>query len=150
MSQFQFLFDEQITSRLSKDIQYFDQSKDSLDQKYPLERAQKFNKGIKRLGTMPDGGTYLDHFRLLVTQIGNAMGYVRMIRSGGLHFVSNSMRFAPKQNKGSGFEAMASQMSEATVEAAKILDQTLDNLVKNFSDGNDYFQVHSIMSKWDI
>ena len=66
----QFLYDEQITSRLSKDIQYFETNKSSLDQKYPLDRAKKFNKGIKRLGTMPDGGTYLDHFRLLVTHIG--------------------------------------------------------------------------------
>ena len=97
---------------------------------------------------MPDGGTYLDHFRLLVTQIGNAMGYIRMLRSGGLHFVSNSMKFAPKQDSAMNeFQAVASSLSEETVEAAKILDQTLENLIRNFSEGNDYFQVydHSII-----
>ena len=66
----QFLYDEQIKSRLSKDIQFYKQNKTNLDQKYPFERANKFNKGIRKLGTMPDGGTYLDHFRVLVSQIG--------------------------------------------------------------------------------
>ncbi len=56
--------------------------------------------------------TYLDQFRQLIGQIGkknniyiyiiwlfinkgNAMGYVRMIRSGGLNTCSSSIRFVP-------------------------------------------------------
>jgi len=35
---------------------------------------------------------FSDSFGLL---IGNAMGYIRMIRSGGLHCCSNAIRFVP-------------------------------------------------------
>ena len=45
---------------------------------------------FRKLGLMPDGATYLDQFRILVSHVGNAMGYVRMIRSGGLRSVSDS------------------------------------------------------------
>ena len=37
---------------------------------YPYERADKFNKVIRKLGVSPDGLTYLDQFRILITQIG--------------------------------------------------------------------------------
>lgn len=38
---------------------------------YPYERADKFNKGIRKLGLTPDGESYLDQFRTLITQIGS-------------------------------------------------------------------------------
>ena len=72
------------------------------------------------------------------------MGYVRMIRSGGLHFVSNSIRFIPNiENEAPNFEQLATieSMTKESVESAKTFDQVLDNLVKNFSDGNNYFQL---------
>ena len=37
---------------------------------YPFERADKFNKGIRKLGINADGLSYLDQFRLLISQIG--------------------------------------------------------------------------------
>jgi len=37
---------------------------------YPYERAEKFNKGIRKLGLNPEGESYLDQFRTLITQIG--------------------------------------------------------------------------------
>ena len=90
-------------------------------------RAVKFNRGIRKLGLMPDGvSTYLDQFRLLVkkpkhidesailekdgirlelpsqlvmeslsqvTHMGNALGFVRMVRSGGLRATASAIRF---------------------------------------------------------
>jgi len=41
----QFLFDEHIKAKLIKDIAYYKESKVSLNQKYPYERAEKFNRG---------------------------------------------------------------------------------------------------------
>ena len=63
----QFLFDDQIKSRLAKDARFFKEDK-SL--KYPFERALKFNKGIRKLGVMDGNTTYLDQFRMLISQIG--------------------------------------------------------------------------------
>ncbi|KTF92095.1 hypothetical protein cypCar_00019865 [Cyprinus carpio] len=51
--------------------------------KVPFERAEKFNRGIRKLGLTPDGQSYRISSDSLISQIGNAMGYVRMIRSGG-------------------------------------------------------------------
>ncbi|XP_019466978.1 WASH complex subunit 4-like [Meleagris gallopavo] len=89
----QFMYDEHIKSRLIKDIRFFREVKDQNDHKYPFERADKFNRGIRKLGITPDGQSYLDQFRQLISQIGNAMGYVRMIRSGGLHCCSSAIRY---------------------------------------------------------
>ena len=54
----------------SQDIRFFKETKAQIDQKYPFERAEKFNKGIRKLGLTPDGRTYLDQFRVLISQIG--------------------------------------------------------------------------------
>merc|ERR1719342_1230895 len=121
----QFLYDEHIKSRLSKDVKYFKENKKSLDQKYPLDRAVKFNRGIRKLGLMPDGvSTYLDQFRLLITHIGNAMGFVRMVRSGGLKQASQSIRFVPDIEDIPVFADLASKdgLPTETMEIAKTLD----------------------------
>ena len=53
-----------------QDIRFFKETKEQSDQKYPFERAEKFNKGIRKLGLTPEGQTYLDQFRTLISQIG--------------------------------------------------------------------------------
>lgn len=63
----QFLYDDQIMSQILIERKFFTQNKDSLAQMYPYDRAEEFNKKIKRLGVFEDGGTYLDKFRTLVT-----------------------------------------------------------------------------------
>ncbi|KAJ7414790.1 WASH complex subunit 4 [Willisornis vidua] len=110
----QFMYDEHIKSRLIKDIRFFREIKDQNDHKYPFERADKFNRGIRKLGITPDGQSYLDQFRQLISQIGNAMGYVRMIRSGGLHCCSSAIRQ---------------------------LDSVLSDLTRNFAEGTEYFKM---------
>ena len=71
----QFLFDDQIKSRLAKDARFFkENSRTTLDQKYPFDRAAKFNKGIRKLGTIDGQSSYLDQFRLLISQIGKDQG----------------------------------------------------------------------------
>lgn len=37
---------------------------------YPFERSEKFNRGIRKLGVTADGDSYLDQFRILISQIG--------------------------------------------------------------------------------
>ena len=89
----QFLYDDHIKSRLIKDARYFKEIKDKTDNMYPFERAEKFTKIIRKLGVNKKNESYLDQFRYLITELGNAMGYIRMVRSGGLHCVSNAIRF---------------------------------------------------------
>lgn len=139
----QFLFDEQIKSPLIKETKYFKDQKDELDSKYPFERCQKLNKEIRKLG-VSNGLSYLDHFRSLVTEIGNAMGFVRMVRSGGFSYTSNAIRFIPDlQNIKAEFEEliMRDGLACETQEAAKVIDETVKNLCQNFAEGTDYYQM---------
>lgn len=78
----QFLYEEQIRSRLAKDIRIFKQNRQESStanpthqSNFPFKSAEKFKKGIRKLGVQ-DGFTWLDHFRILITQIGNALGLV--------------------------------------------------------------------------
>ncbi|XP_008557216.1 WASH complex subunit 4 [Microplitis demolitor] len=137
----QFLFDEHIKSRLLKDIRFIKSQRERDLTPYTYERAEKFQKGIRKLG-MSNDLSYLDHFRQLITQIGNALGYVRLIRSGGLHACANAVSFLPDINT-PAFETAAKELkySETSQAAAKRLDDDIGNLVRNFTEGIQYFKL---------
>ncbi len=139
----QFLFDDHIKSPLIKDAHFFRDNKDKLDNMYPYERADKFNRDIKKLGVSSKGLSYMDQFRDLVTTIGNTLGYVRMVRSGGLHRLSNAIKFVPDLKNIQAFEPMVTRdaLPAETAGAAKNLDAVLSNLAGKFSEGTDYFGV---------
>ncbi|KAG8138232.1 hypothetical protein E2320_004147 [Naja naja] len=126
----QFMYDEHIKSRLIKDIRFFREIKDQNDHKYPFERAEKFNRGIRKLGITPDGQS-------------NAMGYVRMIRSGGLHCCSSAIRFVPDLEDIVNFEELVKEegLSEETQQAARQLDSVLSDLTCSSAEGTEYFKM---------
>lgn len=139
----QFMYDEHIKSRLIKDIRFFREIKDQNDHKYPFDRAEKFNRGIRKLGITPEGQSYLDQFRQLISQIGNAMGYVRMIRSGGLHCSSNAIRFVPDLEDIVNFEELVKEegLADETLKAARHLDSVLSDHTRNSAEGTEYFKM---------
>ena len=47
----------------------------ALNNFYPYERAENLYKEIKKLGVFEDGNTFMDKFRILITSLGNALGY---------------------------------------------------------------------------
>ncbi|XP_063983614.1 WASH complex subunit 4 [Diachasmimorpha longicaudata] len=139
----QFLFDEHIKSRLLRDIRFIRSQRERDDVPYTYERAEKFQKGIRKLGMSPEGLSYLDHFRQLITQIGTALGYVRLIRSGGLHASANAVSFLPEIKSSAHFENACDglEYSATTRAAAKRLDDDIGNLVRNFTEGIQYFKL---------
>lgn len=92
----QFLYDDYVKSRLLKDMKYFAAHKDELKGFYPIARAEKYCFEIRKLGLTEDGRTYLDQCRQLVAEIGNALGYMRMVRSGGLRATAEAAVFIPE------------------------------------------------------
>jgi len=81
-----FLFEEQVKSRLSKEIRILKRKQDSLNTttkgtattrqgyRYSYEQGSKLGNDIKAMGAIADGITRLDQFRVLITQIGNVLG----------------------------------------------------------------------------
>lgn len=154
---FQFLYEEHIKSRLIKDMRHFRELMSTAENvgnnqsvklaKFPFERAEKFVKGIRKLGITKDGMTYLDKFRQLLTQIGNVMGFVRMLRSGALHCTSEIANFVPDLDdiKHTSFETLvqeeANEFSDETFEAARNLDAVLKTVSDNYSEATDYFKL---------
>lgn len=88
------MYDEFIQSRLKKEHKYYKKERENLHNLYPYARAEEIARGIRRLGTTK-GVTYLDKFRQLITHVGNALGYVRMIRSASLKDNSNLLKYIP-------------------------------------------------------
>ncbi|XP_052901963.1 WASH complex subunit 4 [Anopheles moucheti] len=103
-----FLYDEQIHSRLAADAKKLaTESTDATGAgtttanvssgvgtaSYTYERALAFNRRIRNLGLSDDGDTYVDLFRKLICQIGNAMAFVRMLHAGALHECTGAAEF---------------------------------------------------------
>ncbi|XP_044764720.1 WASH complex subunit 4 isoform X2 [Coccinella septempunctata] len=139
----QFMFDEQIKSRLLKDLKYFHTNKMEINQMYPYERAEKFNNGIKKLGLNENGQSYLDLFRKLISHIGNAMGYVRLIRSGGRRCLAEGTCFIPdlKKIEHISSEIINENMPDLTKTAKSKFDHELNILLDNFEEATEYFKL---------
>jgi len=112
------------------------------------------------MGTFEDGRTFLDKFRILITTIGNALGFVRLMRSASINYCSKHIEFLPysitsnmsetdpSDNENSDvlyniYEDMAKQsdFSDATVKAATQLDDVIKDLKVNFSGRTDYLRM---------
>lgn len=65
------------------------------------------------------------HFVLLFT--GNALGYIRMVRSGGLSHCSRAIKFVPDLDDIPSFETLATEsgLSDETVSASKYVQPGL-------------------------
>ncbi|CAG9785470.1 unnamed protein product [Diatraea saccharalis] len=139
----QFMFDEHIKSRLVKDLRNFKDTTSNGGNMYPYKNAERFNKGIRVLGIDEDGQSYLDLFRDLISQIGNAMGYVRMIRSGGRHCCSDATIFLPDLDTVSSFKEMCEEnnLGQRSINSSENLDNTINSLVTNFLQGTEYFKL---------
>eukprot|EP00299_Pterocystis_sp_00344_P018480 c9221_g1_i1.p1 GENE.c9221_g1_i1~~c9221_g1_i1.p1 ORF type:complete len:1167 (-),score=295.14 c9221_g1_i1:59-3418(-) len=138
----QFLFDDHIKSPCMKSYKFFKDNREQLNNQYPFDRADNFNRHIRKLGVTEDGLTFLDQFRVLITEIGNAMGYVRMVRSGGQHYCSNAIKFVPDLQSIADFPSMVekSGLATETLGAAKNLTAIIHSLMDNFAEGTDFFK----------
>eukprot|EP00481_Brizalina_sp_1-RS-2013_P000555 TRINITY_DN1433_c0_g1_i1.p1 TRINITY_DN1433_c0_g1~~TRINITY_DN1433_c0_g1_i1.p1 ORF type:complete len:147 (+),score=27.17 TRINITY_DN1433_c0_g1_i1:159-599(+) len=100
---------------------------------------------MRKLGSDNKGKSFIDHFRSLVTQIGNALGYARMVRSGGLYYTAQAIQYVPDIEdiiKGQ-FKSQVelAKLSSQTVQSGHNLDIVLNRLSSSFAEGVDYFNM---------
>jgi WASH complex subunit 7 len=148
----QFLHDDYIKSYLSKERRFFRRERKALDNRYPFDHAVGLNKDIRSLGLTPDKLSFLDKFRSLISEVGNALGYVRMVRSAGMRSAAEAVKFVPDLDDIKSFadqaKSVSSQqssngkgLSQETLDAAQQLDDVLKNLTASFAEGSDYFKL---------
>lgn len=76
--------------------------------------------------------------------LGNAIGYIRLVRSGCLQCVSSAIQFLPELQSVSSFKELCCSpdfVDSRTSEAAENLDEYISSLASHFEKETDYFKV---------
>ena len=110
---------------------------------YPYQKAFALMQEIKHRGVFQDGQSYLDKFRHLVTQIGNSLGFARLLRSASISYCSSNIEFLPELEEEKGFKEMAelADLTEITKESAGQLDEIYQTWKNAFSERQDYLRL---------
>lgn len=119
-----FLLDDNIKNMLFREARIFDRDKEKLNGFYPYDRATKLGTSLKGLA---EDENYLDTIRKRICQIGNTLGFVRMIKNASLKDNQNLLKFIPKFLDDFKFEDIAENLSIGgeTMEAVKMFDESV-------------------------
>ncbi|XP_017871177.1 PREDICTED: WASH complex subunit 7 homolog [Drosophila arizonae] len=136
-----FLHDEHIKSRLLKEYRYHAEQKHKKPyQSYPYERAESFIKKIRKLGVSSNGETYMDLFRKVITQVGNAVGYVRLLQSGSKNANFRSRSFMSRFHS-NFMRGEAKDLDPTTMGSIREYEKSVEHLKECYSDCTNYFKL---------
>ncbi|KAH0787186.1 WASH complex subunit 7 [Histomonas meleagridis] len=138
-----FLFDENVKSRLINDISWFETHKEEVNGLWPYKRAEKFVTDMKRFAENAQSPSPLDKFRVLITEIGNALGFVRMVKNGGTRYLNKANDFVYDEDESLSFYEFAKevQLPDATMDATKRLDSIVGKLKELFNSNDSFFKM---------
>jgi len=91
---------------------------------FPYERAFNLSRTLR---TLVEEVNYLETIRERITQIGNTLGFVRMIKNASLKDNQNLLKFIPNFLQDFKFEDIAYDLciEGATMEAVKMFDESV-------------------------
>lgn len=89
----EFLDDEHVKAMLSGETKFFEENRKQLRKMYPVKRAERLKNAMCELGRVggEEGETYFDRFRVTITQLGNALGFVRSMKAAADLVVSDAL-----------------------------------------------------------
>ena len=102
---------------------YWLDNKEKIQNKYPYERAENLCNDIKNLAKTKDQQTLVDKVRIFITQIGNALAFIRTIRTSLMDFNSQNLKFFSNENN---YENILKNINEITFD-----DTNTTNLFNN-------------------
>lgn len=108
---------------------------DNKAQKYDLERGQKFLKELALASTREKGVNIVEKFRMLITSLGNALGFARILRTASFNYLSKNIEYIPFiENVACSFEDTATVLNygNTSKDCCAALDTILDVLRNNF------------------
>jgi len=134
-----FLLDDTVKNMLFRESRIYTRDKEKLGGLYPYQRAAELARQIKMLA---EGENYLETVRKRITQIGNTLGYVRMIKNASLKDNQNLLKFIPSFLQEYTFEDVADDLAIGgeTLEAVKMFDESVRLMQKQGTDANDYLR----------
>jgi len=96
----------------------------------------------RNLRQLVEDVNYLDTMRERITQIGNTLGFVRMIKNASLKDNQNLLKFIPSFLTDFKFEDISEDLGidGATMEAVKMFDESVRLMQKQGEDANDYLR----------
>lgn len=86
----------------------------------------------------------IERLRILVTTIGNALAFARILRTASFNYLSNNVEFVPFiQSFKCSFGDTASVLNYGgtMTEGCRELDKLIDLLRSNFSESTDFLRV---------
>jgi len=89
----QFLMDEYTKSSLMLEKRYWLEHKEELGNKFSYDRAEKLLNDIKNLSKGKEELTLVDKLRNIIKQMGNALGFIRTIRTALMEYNSQNLKF---------------------------------------------------------
>jgi WASH complex subunit 7 len=137
----QFLYDENILNPLMKSRKYFFSNREQLNQMFPYEKAERFNRDIKKLGIFEGDTTYLDKFRLLISHIGNALGIIRMIKAAALSLAAKTTQFIPDTQDIPSLADFTERYADKTRFSCETVDKVIQSQTKIFTEDTNYYKL---------
>lgn len=137
----QFLINDAVVSPLMADREWFRQSRETENYIFPYVRAMSTMRTIVKLGNAEIGQTFLDKFRGLITQVGNAIALIRMIKFASLNLTWTATQFIPDTLNVEKFKEKAETFSPQTQEASETLDKVISSMTKAYTEETDYFGI---------
>ena len=134
-----FLLDDAVKNMLLKQAKRFNKEKEKHQGKYPYNWALDLAKQLRGLA---EGENYLETIRKRITQIGNTLGFVRMIKNASLKDNQNLLKYLPSLLDSFTFETVANDLAIGgeTLEAVKMFDAAVNLMQKQGEDANDYMR----------
>ncbi len=80
-------------SSMSKEMRWFEDQQQNEKCAYPYERALAFWHDLSSVHSTENDLSLLDESKILITRIGNALGLLRLLRSGEMYFVRHSRKY---------------------------------------------------------
>ena len=110
---------------LLKQSKRFNRDKEKFQGKYPYKWALELAATLKNLA---EGENYLETICKRITQIGNTLGFVRMIKNASLKDNQNLLKYLPKLLDQFTFENVANDLAIGgeTLEAVKMFDAAVN------------------------
>lgn len=151
----QILFDEHVKSRLIRDQRIVtERIMNKTTPVYPLEAGANLIKHLRTVMTSANQTVaYLDRLRDLLIEIGNALGFVRSMRSGRLEMGANAVEHfnwpdvVAKEEEGESYhERILKEEKTPPLEgylraATECFNAAVNSLEDNFSESADYLKM---------